>query len=236
MEIPSSKQALAASASAVPCQRIAGVPSTVRLVVADGEPIFRYGLRRLFEATRHIKVVGEASDMAEAIAAVRERQPDLLLMTLDIRGGGAQGLRALESLQKSLRCIVLTKRDDPASPVPRLCPLVFGVVPKEASGSLLIECIQAVKQNQCWFFRDATPADAPAAEPRGSSQYRLTNRETEVVAAVVDGASNKDIAAQLGISLDTVKHHLCNIFNKTGVGSRLELAVFALYHGLASLE
>jgi two-component system, NarL family, nitrate/nitrite response regulator NarL len=216
--------------------------SSVRLVVADAEPVFRYGLRRLFEATRQIRVVAEASDMAEAIDAVRDCRPDLLMLTLDIRGGGVDGLAALAALDEPVRCIVLVKTNAQEPRAAAVTPGVYGVLRKEASGASFIKCIQAVRQNRHWATDgdaaedEETADDRDAAPPKANGHIHLTRREAQVVAAVVSGASNRDIAAQLSISLDTVKHHLANIFDKTGVGSRLELAVFALYHGLASLD
>lgn len=209
--------------------------TSVRLVVADGEPVFRYGLRRLFEATPHIRVVGEASDMAEALDAVRDSRPDLLMFTLDIRGGGVDGLAALARLDQPVRCIVLIK-PDASDARPAAMPGVHGVLRKEAPSALFIRCIQAVAQNRSWSGDGAEPAAAADAPAKPATDYNLTRRESQIVAAVVNGASNKDIAEQLSISLDTVKHHLAHVFDKTGVGSRLELAVFALYHGLACLD
>jgi two-component system, NarL family, nitrate/nitrite response regulator NarL len=215
---------------------------SVRLVVADAEPVFRYGLRRLVEATRHIRVVAEASDMSEAIDAVRDCRPDLLMITLDIRGGGAAGLAALAALNQNVRCIVLTKSDLPESRPAPLTPGVFSILPKQAPSAAFIQCIQAARADRQWAGTGAVAVDddrtrdeesGPAA---AAARYHLTQRESQVVAAVVNGASNKDIAAQLSISLDTVKHHLANVFDKTGVGSRLELALFAIYHGLAVID
>ena len=79
--------------------------------------------------------------------------------------------------------------------------------------------------------RDEAERHAGAQRPR---QFGLTSRELEIVAAIVSGDSNRDIADRLGISLQTVKHHLTSIFDKTGVSSRLELAVFAIRHGLVT--
>jgi DNA-binding NarL/FixJ family response regulator len=118
---------------------------------------------------------------------------------------------------------------------------VYGVLPKEATGASFLKCIEAVRQNQHWVS-DETPASgateeaAGAPEPRAGGGYGLTPRELQIIARVVNGASNKDICAQLSISLDTVKHHLASIFDKAGVGSRLELAIFALYHGIAFFD
>jgi two-component system nitrate/nitrite response regulator NarL len=208
--------------------------NSIRIVVADAEPVFRYGIRRLVESTRHIRVVAEAGDMPEAIAAVRDCRPDLLMLTFEIHGGGADGLAALSALDLPVRCIVLVGAQEPQPG--SFASDVHGVLPKHAPGATFIKCIQAVKQNRRWMDGDASGDPVGAEAPPAAEGYRLTRRESQIVTAVVNGSANKDIAADLRISLDTVKHHLANVFDKTGVSSRLELAVFALYHGLASIE
>jgi DNA-binding NarL/FixJ family response regulator len=109
---------------------------------------------------------------------------------------------------------------------------VDGVLPRDSPGRAFVNCIEDVIRNQ--QSRDVERDDARDAQlARAKTPYGLTRREAEIVCAVADCASNKHIAAQLSIAEDTVKHHLSRIFNKVGVDSRLELAVFALYHGIA---
>ena len=114
-----------------------------------------------------------------------------------------------------------------------------GVVLKDAAVEHLSACIRAVMQGQYWLegrpvqnlvqvLRDLTAQTAPA--PRKT--FGLTARELEVVGLITEGCTNKDIAKTFGISEETVKRHLTNIFNKLGVGNRLELALFALNHNL----
>jgi DNA-binding NarL/FixJ family response regulator len=112
-----------------------------------------------------------------------------------------------------------------------------GLVLKHSATALLHKCIRAVVAGEYWFGHDRLPdlidalrqlRDVPVQPPA----QRLTRREIQVVAAVVSGATNRDISTELGLSEQTVKNHLSNIFDKVGVSNRLELALYAIHHKL----
>jgi two-component system nitrate/nitrite response regulator NarL len=211
-----------------------GASLAVRVVVADPLPVFRYGLRRVLDSTGHISTVGEAAHAAQAVEEVRRLDPDVLVLTIEHGQGGLDAMLALSELRSRVRCILLTNRDEFPAGLAVAPPSIGCVLPRTSTGRDLIHCIECVLTHQCWpephsRITCATPADRGEAK-RGGRRYGLTQRETQIVAAVAEGGTNKDIAAQLTISEDTVKHHMSNIFDKVGVHSRLELAVFALYH------
>jgi DNA-binding NarL/FixJ family response regulator len=112
---------------------------------------------------------------------------------------------------------------------------VRGVVQKDAATELLLKAIRTVMSGQYWVGREKVADIVELLRrptPTGRKNFGLTPRELEIVGTVVSGFSNRDIAQKLKVSEDTVKHHLTNIFNKTGVSSRLELALFAINHQL----
>jgi DNA-binding NarL/FixJ family response regulator len=117
-----------------------------------------------------------------------------------------------------------------------------GLVLKSAPAELFCKCIRKVRDGELWFNRDTIGAfvqslGAAAAEPIGSPVHiRLTPREHEITRHIVSGDTNQVIARRLSVGEDTVKHHLTNIFNKTGLSSRVELALFALHHGLVKAQ
>jgi len=213
---------------------------TVKIVIADDHPIFRDGLRRLLEAEPDLEVVGEAVSADDAIRLARTIQPDILL--LDVAMPQVSGLEALEALAGPAcpRVILLTAAIDRADIVRALELGARGVVLKESATAVLLKAIRIVMDGGYWMGRDsvsdlavalrtvATPADRP--DPR--STYGLTQRELQIIALIVAAAGNKKIADTLAISEKTVKHHLTNIFEKLGVSSRLELALFAAQHHL----
>jgi two-component system, NarL family, nitrate/nitrite response regulator NarL len=213
----------------------------IRIVLADDHPIFRDGLRRLLEAERGFEVVGDARDGLEALDLVATLQPDILL--LDVSMPTIDGLEVLKRLpaESSVRTIVLTAGLDDRGIVAALQYGARGVLLKGAATPLLYKSIRCVMQGEYWIGRDhvgdvvealrGLSVGAPTAM-RHKRPYGLTPRELEIVAGIVAGESNREIAERLSVREHTVKQHLSRIFDKTGVSSRLELAVFALNHGL----
>lgn len=215
---------------------------TLRIVVADPLPVFREGLKRILERNGHRRMVGEASHPAQAIDLVRRLDPDVLVLTIERGQTGLDVMQSLVDLQSRVRCILLTSRDESPADLAAASFSVGCVLPRTSSGSDLLHCVECVLRHQCWPVRQsrADRAPAPTQPDHGASsrggRYGLTRRETQIVTAVANGATNKDIAAQLAIAEDTVKHHMSNIFDKVGVHSRLELAVFALFHKVVDTD
>jgi two-component system nitrate/nitrite response regulator NarL len=217
-------------------QRPAADTKAIRILIADDHPIFRDGLRRLLEAEPELRVIAEAADGLEAVRLVEQHKPDLLLLDLAMpRRPGLEVARILSESPQPVRIVLLTAAIESHQVLEAIRMGVRGVVQKDAATELLLKAIRTVMSGQYWVGREKV-ADivellrrpAPAAR----KNFGLTPRELEIVGTVVSGYSNRDIAQKLKVSEDTVKHHLTNIFNKTGVSSRLELALFAINHRL----
>ena len=217
------------------------MPDIIDIVTADHQPIYRDGIKRLLEAEPGFRVVGEAGDAATTIDHVRRHQPAVLVLDLDMPGDAALDvLKRLASMTEEVRTVVLTSSDEKGRLVTALQLGARGVVLKGSPSALLIKGIRKVSENQYWIGRDEVghvvdamrrlAEEASAAER--PAPFRLTRREMDIVAGVADGESNKGIAERLSIKEDTVKHHVSNVFDKLGVFSRLELAVFAINHRL----
>lgn len=215
----------------------------IRIVIADDHPIFRDGLRRLLESEPNLKVLGEASDGAEAVRLAHQLKPDILL--LDLAMPKHPGLEALRELGTSpgsspVRVILLTAAAEKSQIVEALQLGARGVVLKDSATQLLLKAIHTVMAGEYWVGRESVSnlvqylralMQSSSDEAR-QRKFGLTPRELEIVSAVVAGYSNKEIAEYFKISEDTVKHHLSNIFDKVGVSTRLELALFAVNQSL----
>jgi DNA-binding NarL/FixJ family response regulator len=214
---------------------------TVRILIADDHPIFRDGLKRLLESERDFKVVGEACDGVEAVKMVRQLKPEILLLDLAMpRRPGLEALREMSTDTSSVRVILLTAAAEKDQIVEALQLGARGVVLKDSATQILLKSIRAVMNGEYWvgresvsnlvqYLRGLVGSSSNTARQR---RYGLTPRELEIVSAVVAGYANKEIAEHFKISEDTVKHHLSNIFDKVGVSTRLELALFAVNQAL----
>ncbi len=211
----------------------------VRIIIADDHPIFRDGLKKLLEVDPQFKIIGEAADGEEAATLTRQLKPDVLLLDLAMpKVPGLDAVQELHDLSETVRIIILTAAIEREQIVKALQFGVRGVVLKESATELLIKSIHCVMGGQFWLGREslsdlvrilrdlrAIPEPGESARP-----YNLTPRELEIVSAIVNGYTNRDIAEELKIAEQTVKHHLSNIFDKLGVSNRLELALFAVNH------
>jgi two-component system nitrate/nitrite response regulator NarL len=213
----------------------------IRIALADHQQLFRDGLKRLLESDLQFQVVGRAADAPQAVHMVQEHDPDVLLLELAMpKGGGLEILKKLAARPERVRTIALTTSVEKEVLVQAMQLGARGVILKESTTDLLFKSIRKVFEDKDWICREDVGqiADAiqKATQPGDpvphTKKFRLTRREMDIVTAVAAGESNKGIAERLKLSEDTVKHHISNVFDKLGVFSRLELAVFAINHKL----
>lgn len=218
-------------------------PKPVRVVLADDDPIVRDVLRNMLQHDHTCKVLAEAHDGREAIAAVREHRPDLLLLDLLMPNlPGLEALREITDTDPQLRTVVLTSAITKRQIVEALQLGARGIILKNSLSSLF-ECVEAVRNGEYWINGQRTSNVMQILQQLMSEQQRgarntfgLTEREMEVVRLVCEGLGNKEIAERLQIAGETVKRHMTNIFNKVGMSSRLELALFAIDHELVERQ
>lgn len=216
----------------------------IRIVIADPQAMFRDALRHLLEQQPGFRVVGEAADGREVIDQVTEQKPDLLLLDLVMpQMTGLQVLRELFNRSARVPTIVLAASIERDDFLEALKSGARGVILKNAPTDLLFKGIRAVMAGEYWIGHNGivdlidslrTYSAASAKHPRTRNGLNLSERELEIMTLVVEGCTNKEIARQFSLSEQTVKHHLTNIFAKVGVSNRLELALFAMHHGLSA--
>ena len=221
--------------------RISKKSERIGILIADDHAVFRYGLRTLLESEPGLKVLGEAVDGSEVVRLTSLLKPTVLMLDIAMpRLTGIEVLRELASAHDPVRTIILTAAIEKKQIVEALQLGARGILLKDTAIALVTRCIERVMAGEYWVGHQAvlsledylqglkreTTRNSAVPPPPG-----FTPREHEIISAIVNGAVNKEIAANLHISEDTVKHHLSKIFDKAGVSNRLELAIWSMNHG-----
>jgi DNA-binding NarL/FixJ family response regulator len=191
--------------------------------------MIRDGLERLLEAEADISLAGHADDGVSACELTRVLAPDILLLDIEIPIlPGLDVLRRLSDTGTMRPTLLLAATPVSEAEMTTALKLgAHGVVVKDSASDVLLQSLRAVARGG-----PCPPQPILSRPVRAVLQRKLTPRERQVVQLVLSGASNKMIAQSLSLSEDTVKHHLMRIFDKTGVSSRLALAMFVMEHGL----
>ena len=218
--------------------------ANIRIVVADDHPVVRFGVRNMLQNEPGMEVVGEAEDGDDAITQTLELEPDILLLDVAMpRLPGLEAMRAIMTKSPRVKIVLLTSTISVQQVIEALQIGARGIVLKDAVAGDLTHALRAVLSGDYWIggervanlLKALQELQAKAAAVPERKTYGLTPRELEVVTCIVEGCSNRDIAKQFAISEETVKRHLSNVFDKTGVSTRLELALFAIAHKLVEL-
>ena len=212
------------------------VKTPIRLVLADDHRIILEGLEQLFGRWEDFEVVGTATNGEDALKAVRQHKPDVLV--LDVQMPGPDGLSVLKQIHTEklpTRVILLTATLDEDGVLDAMQAGVSGLVLKESAAQMLVQTVRRVQRGE----RALEPSLVSSALERLAQREDarqivevLSKRETEIVKMVAAGLRNKEIADKLSIGEGTVKSHLHSIYEKLGVHGRVELTMYAYERGI----
>ena len=209
---------------------------TIRVLIADDQELVRTGLGMILSAQPDIEVVGQAHDGAEAVALARSLRPDVCLF--DIRMPGLDGIEATRAIagpgiEDPMAVVIITTFDLDEYVFAALRAGAKGFLLKDAGSELLTQAIRAAASGDALIAPNVTVRLLEAfagAEPAASLSQPiepLTEREEQVLAKVASGLSNSEIAAELYITLSTVKTHVASLMTKLGAHNRVEIAIWA---------
>jgi len=236
------------------------VDSKTSVLIANDFPLVRNSMRELLNSTPYLEVVACATSKGDVLPLADAHHPQVGILDLD--ADGTELLELVKGLsERQVPTLLMTDSVDDEKTVDLLRAGFNGVISRRVDADLLCRSVRAVASGEIWMSRLATnqllqrirlhssgalaaqekAEQAPAASPVAAPQtpknlFGLTRRELEIVRAIGEAMSNKDIAVHFGISEYTVKHHLTRIFDKIGVYSRLELAMMATHHGLVNTQ
>lgn len=215
----------------------------ITVLLAEDHKLVRQGIRQFLDRERDIKVVGEASDGEEAVRLTGELKPDIVILDISMpKLNGIEAAKQIKQLDPRTIMLILTAYDYEEYIFPILEAGAAGYLLKDMSGHELVDAIRTVYRGETVLH--------PAVARKLVERFRkksvneesekeleaLTDREIEVLKMAATGMSNKEIASELFLSVHTIESHLTSIFNKLGVGSRIEAVMEGLRHDWFTLE
>jgi DNA-binding NarL/FixJ family response regulator len=217
------------------------VEEAIRVVIADDQRLFANGLARIIGVQPDMEVVGEAHTGEEAISLCLHEEPDVVLMDLSMPGmGGLRATRKILSLLPRTRVLILTVHTDDAHVFQGIKAGAQGYILKDCTPEDLTSAIRAVHAGETIMSPDMARKMLTTFEGISSMSAEitpsLTERELEVIKALSQGKSNKEIARDLEISEKTVRNHASNIYKKLHIFDRTQAVLYAIREGLVDLE
>lgn len=224
--------------------------SKIRIIVVEDHPLFRQGVADTLSLEPDFFVVGEADTGPNALEVIRELEPDIALLDVNLPGmNGQQVTRQLKAERIPTKVIFLTAYDDLEQILHSIKAGAYAYCAKNVEPDHLIRVIRLVHEGnyvigdqvmdenniQHWI-QSVTDGSPRAYSDPGEPYHPLSKREMEVLMKITKGKSNKEIAADLGISHQTVKNHVTSILRKLNVDDRTQAAVYALKRGWVRLD
>ena len=212
----------------------------IRILIADGRPVCRMGMRLLLDQEADISVVGEAEKGDQVLKKATSLKPQVILLHAHL--GEANGRSVVQQLYRSLpkvRLLILVSSDKEEDEVKALRLPTAQIVPRQAPFRMLVEWIRQAEGSATDMAAAGAASRAMSDPSPWSSEAKdspLSARERQVVELVSQGFKNREIAQRMFISEQTVKNHLHNIFDKLGVSDRLELALYAIHKNLQASQ
>ncbi len=210
----------------------------IRIVLIDDHHVVRRGLRTYLESFPDLEVIGEAASGEEALRSIEAWLPDVVVMDLLLPGGmdGVEAIRRIRLLTPQTQIIALTSYTDDARVIAVLRAGAVGYVRKDAAPDILLASIHAAAHGQTLIDPAVAGVVLQDLSRNEKPEATLSEREQDVLRQIALGRTNREIAAIMTVSPETVKTHVANILAKLHLSHRTQVVVYALKHGLISLD
>jgi len=214
------------------------VSEIIRVALVDDHRVVRQGLRTYLESFDNFCVVGEASSGEETLRHLANWSPDVVVMDLLMPGGidGVETIRRVRERWPQTRLIALTSYSDDARVIAVLRAGASGYVRKDATPDILLTAIRAAARGQTLLDPAVAGVVLQEFTRDEKPETTLSEREQDVLKQMALGYTNKEIAEKMMVSPETVKTHVANILAKLGLAHRMQAVIYALKHGLISLD
>jgi len=198
-----------------------------KIILADSQAIFRAGTAKVLALDEDLRIIAQCSDLDRMHHAITTFPGAIVLFAASLRPDMDRLSALLETTGS--RGIVIAENNDPADAY--LKQGFHGVVFRNVTGKALVDCVRSVAAGETWLPPQVTVSEAPEEDRVGMRVCdRLTPKEMRIVALIVQGRKNREIANRLNTTEQVIKNYLRSIYDKTGVSDRLELALFTIHH------
>jgi two-component system invasion response regulator UvrY len=209
--------------------------SKINVMLVDDHAVVREGYRRLLERDDNLRVIGEASNISEALQLDGELCPDVIVLDIALPGvSGIEILRRIVARRSDARVLMFSMYQDGIYATHAMAAGAYGYLSKASAPDLLISAVRAVAQGQRFISPDIEQAMTSQGTSAQQLAQSLSLRELEVLRLLVQGYGIEDIAVRLGLSPKTAANHQSSIKQKLGAGSALQLILIAQQFGLVS--
>ncbi len=199
----------------------------LKIILADNQAIFRTGVAKVLAVEDDLRIVAQADNSEKMMMALEKFHASVMIFSADMQANLQEIVEAARRVKTKLVLIADTGQDSRHY----LANGMNGVIYRNVSGEALVQCVRKVNKGESWVqdtheSKETAENDLVGARVRD----RLTAKELKIVALIVQGYKNKEIAVQLGTTEQVIKNYLRNVYDKIGVSDRLELALFTIHH------
>ena len=212
--------------------------ATIRVILADTQAIYRVGTKKIFALEDDVRVVAQAENLGQVLAAAAKFPADVLLFEAAISPNAPEAVSEVLKRAANLKVIVLSPETDEETTVEFFRRGVRGILPRSVAPEMLVKCVRKVAVGETWIDNQSVnwvieayrSQAAQLTSPRPKT--KLSDKELLIISCVTQGMRNKEIANEIGTTEQVVKNYLRKVYDKLGVSDRLELALYCIHHRL----